>query len=117
MSITCNLERLLTLSSLGLRSQPFLNDGLIKRLLQLIHSGHAKLKLNALWALKNLIFKYTSGRKQAIMNEFGWDEIERHVVAASLVQLKCSLWMQVTLGPGFGSSGASPARLAQFCVL
>ena len=48
----------------------------------MIHSGHAKLKLNALWALKNLIFKYTSGRKQAIMNEFGWDEIERHVVTS-----------------------------------
>ncbi|THH14939.1 hypothetical protein EW146_g5460 [Bondarzewia mesenterica] len=54
----------------------FLKEGLVKRLSQLLHSGYAKLRLNALWAVKNLLFKCKSSTKQAVMGELGWAEIK-----------------------------------------
>jgi HEAT repeat protein len=40
-------------------------------------SGHAELRLNALWALKNLVYKCSSSIKRAILKEIGWGELER----------------------------------------
>ncbi|KAI0029217.1 ARM repeat-containing protein [Vararia minispora EC-137] len=57
--------------------QPFLDQGLVKRLSNLMNSGHAELRLNALWALKNLVYKCTSNVKRTVLKEIGWSEIDK----------------------------------------
>ncbi|KAI0318921.1 ARM repeat-containing protein [Amylostereum chailletii] len=60
--------------------QPFLEQGLVKRLAQLMGSGHAELRLNALWAVKNLVYKCNSTIKRGIMKEIGWKELDKLLV-------------------------------------
>jgi armadillo repeat-containing protein 8 len=60
-----------------MRKKPFLELGLVKRLSHLIDSEHAELRLSALWAVKNLVHRCSSGTKRAILKEVGWNEIEK----------------------------------------
>ncbi|TFY75860.1 hypothetical protein EWM64_g8156 [Hericium alpestre] len=57
--------------------QPFLDQGLVKRLLQLLGSEYSELRLNALWAVKNLVYKCSAGTKRSVLREIGWKEIGR----------------------------------------
>ncbi|KAH9071040.1 ARM repeat-containing protein [Lactarius deliciosus] len=45
---------------------PFLEQGVAARLARLLHSSHAELRLSALWALKNLVYKCTPDTKRAL---------------------------------------------------
>ncbi|KAH6903435.1 armadillo-type protein [Coprinopsis sp. MPI-PUGE-AT-0042] len=54
-----------------------LEEGVMAHLLQLIHSEDAddrsiSLRLNAMWAVKNLLFKSPIEMKKDVMNQFGW---------------------------------------------
>ncbi|KAG2024027.1 BSP2p, variant 2 [Coprinopsis cinerea AmutBmut pab1-1] len=58
----------------------FLDQGVMPRLMQLIHAGDGRasdeyansLRLNAMWAVKNLLWKSTTETKRDVMNQFGW---------------------------------------------
>ncbi|KAI0045366.1 ARM repeat-containing protein [Auriscalpium vulgare] len=57
--------------------KPFMAQGLVKRLSQLLRSGHAELRSNALWAVKNLVYKGSSNSKQTVLKEIGWNELDK----------------------------------------
>ncbi|KAI0373038.1 ARM repeat-containing protein [Pilatotrama ljubarskyi] len=52
-----------------------LEQGAIPRLVQLLHSDDTELKLNALWAFKNLLYKADPELKREVMSAIGWSEI------------------------------------------
>ncbi|KAH9022341.1 armadillo-type protein [Lactarius pseudohatsudake] len=55
---------------------PFLEQGVAARLARLLHSSHAELRLSALWALKNLVYKCTPETKRVIMADVGWPALD-----------------------------------------
>lgn len=59
--------------------QVSLEQGVVARLVELIHSGEPGLRLNALWALKNLLYKSSSQIKRSVMHQVGWPELETYV--------------------------------------
>jgi len=50
------------------------NDG-VPRLVSLVHSMDSSLRLNAIWALKNIVFKAESYIKDQIIKELGWEQL------------------------------------------
>ncbi|OCH93874.1 ARM repeat-containing protein [Obba rivulosa] len=52
-----------------------LERGVLERLVELLHSGDAGLRLNALWAIKNLLYKGSSGLKRKVMDAVKWPEL------------------------------------------
>ncbi|KAI9065407.1 ARM repeat-containing protein [Trametes sanguinea] len=52
-----------------------LEQGVIPRLVQLLRSSDIELKLNALWAFKNLLYKATPELKREVIGAIGWSEI------------------------------------------
>ncbi|KAI0362524.1 ARM repeat-containing protein [Trametes cingulata] len=52
-----------------------LEQGAVPRLVQLLHSEDKELKLNALWAFKNLLYKADPELKREVMSAIGWSEI------------------------------------------
>lgn len=55
---------------------PFLEQGVVTRLARLLRSPSTELRLSALWALKNLLYKSASETKRAIMADVGWSSID-----------------------------------------
>ncbi|KAF8881879.1 hypothetical protein BD779DRAFT_1675220 [Infundibulicybe gibba] len=53
----------------------FLEQGLTARLIQMLQSGEPAFSLNALWALKNLMYKATSNIKRDVMGQVGWKNL------------------------------------------
>ena len=60
-----------------------LEQGLIARLVELTKSDDRGLRLNALWAFKNLLHKSSSALKQTVMTALGWNTLSRCVGLAS----------------------------------
>ncbi|KDQ61261.1 hypothetical protein JAAARDRAFT_125390 [Jaapia argillacea MUCL 33604] len=58
----------------------FVENGLIPRLVQFIHAENPTLKLNSLWALKNLLNKSSGELKKKVMDLLGWDELANMLV-------------------------------------
>ncbi|KAI0929233.1 hypothetical protein AcW1_006226 [Taiwanofungus camphoratus] len=56
--------------------QMLLDQGVVPRLAQLLSSGEHTLRLNALWAIKNLLYKSSSEVKRKVMDGIGWDELQ-----------------------------------------
>ncbi|KAI0723864.1 ARM repeat-containing protein [Cerioporus squamosus] len=52
-----------------------IEQGVITRLVQLLNTGDSALRLNALWAFKNLLYKATPDLKRQVMNRIGWQEV------------------------------------------
>jgi len=52
-----------------------LENGGVQRLVTLVHSTNSSLRLNAIWALKNIVFSAESQIKDKIMKELGWDQL------------------------------------------
>ncbi|EDR07124.1 uncharacterized protein LACBIDRAFT_147635, partial [Laccaria bicolor S238N-H82] len=50
----------------------YLEQGLLKRLVAVLNSGDRTLKVNALWAIKNLVRKTETETKRDVMREVGW---------------------------------------------
>ncbi|OBZ65761.1 Acetolactate synthase, mitochondrial [Grifola frondosa] len=61
-----------------------LEKGVLERLVQLIGSGDSGLKLNALWAIKNLLYKSNVEVKRKVMNAIGWHELGSLLTDADL---------------------------------
>lgn len=55
--------------------QSLLEEGVITRLVQLLRADDKELKLDALWAFKNLLYKATPELKREVMSAIGWTEI------------------------------------------
>ena len=55
-----------------------LEQGLISRLVDLTKSDDRGLRLNALWAFKNLLHKSSSAQKQTVMTALGWSTLSRY---------------------------------------
>lgn len=54
-----------------------LEQGLIVRLVDLTKSDDRGLRLNALWAFKNLLHKSPSALKQTVMTALEWSTLSR----------------------------------------
>ena len=55
---------------------PFLKQSIASRLSRLLSSPSAELRLSALWALKNLVYKCAPETKRAIMADVGWTALD-----------------------------------------
>ncbi|RPD80440.1 ARM repeat-containing protein [Lentinus tigrinus ALCF2SS1-7] len=55
-----------------------IEQGVIARLVLLLNTHDSALRLNALWAFKNLLYKATPELKRQVMNSIGWQEV-RHL--------------------------------------
>lgn len=51
------------------------------RLLELLQTSDAALKLNSLWAVKNLLRNSTTETKRSVMSKLGWDRVVRFVLS------------------------------------
>lgn len=63
-----------------------LDQGLITRLVQLLNSDDLGLRLNSLWAFKNLLHKSSADLKNTVMESIGWRNLS-----------KCGLSMHLTI--------------------
>ena len=61
-----------------------LEQGLIARLVDLTKSDDRGLRLNALWAFKNLLHKSSSAQKQTVMTALGWNILSRYHISPLL---------------------------------
>ena len=57
--------------------QTLIDQGVMSRLVVLLNTGDSALRLNALWAFKNLLYKATPELKRQVMNHLGWQEIRQ----------------------------------------
>ena len=55
--------------------QVVLDNGGVQCLVNLVHSSNSNLRLNAIWALKNIVFNSESQIKDKIRKELGWDQL------------------------------------------
>ncbi|KAJ2929905.1 hypothetical protein H1R20_g7191, partial [Candolleomyces eurysporus] len=54
----------------------YLEQGLMPRLVHLLlHSGDSAIRMNALWAIKNLLYKSSTETKRDVMRELGWPRV------------------------------------------
>ncbi|KAJ2912220.1 hypothetical protein MD484_g8193, partial [Candolleomyces efflorescens] len=54
----------------------YLEHGLMPRLVQLLlRSGDGAIRMNALWAIKNLLYKSSTETKRNVMRELGWTQV------------------------------------------
>jgi len=58
-----------------------LEKGLIARLVDLTKSDDRGLRLNALWAFKNLLYLSPSVQKQTVMTALGWNTLSRYHIS------------------------------------
>lgn len=58
-------------------AQTLIEQGAMERLVQLLNTGDPELRLNALWAFKNLLYKATPDLKRQVMSCIGWAEISK----------------------------------------
>ena len=54
-----------------------IDQGAITRLVQLLNTGDVELKLNGLWAFKNLLYKATPDLERQVMSSIGWTEMNK----------------------------------------
>lgn len=59
-------------TELNLLLQDFMENGLVERLIQLLNTQDLELRLNSLWAVKNLLRKTTVETKKKVMSQLGW---------------------------------------------
>lgn len=69
-TVVCNLVN----ESSPLRDV-LVTQGLLPRLVQLVHSGDPALRQNGLWAIKNLLYRCPQAIKRQVMDALGWDEL------------------------------------------
>lgn len=50
------------------------------RLLELLQTSDAALRLNSLWAVKNLLRNSTTETKRSVMSKLGWDRVVKFVI-------------------------------------
>ena len=58
---------------------PFLKQGVATRLARLLRSPSSELRLSALWALKNLVYKCAPETKRSIMADVGWPALDERL--------------------------------------
>ena len=80
------------------------------RLVQLLNNEDPELRLNALWAFKNLMYKGTPEQKRQAMSSIGWANMNKYV-SPSRVRIHSSIpavcfWM--------GTSESASKRFTSF---
>ncbi|KAJ3413330.1 Armadillo repeat-containing protein 8 [Chytridiales sp. JEL 0842] len=56
-----------------------MENGAVEKLITLVDSSNSTLRLNSVWALKNLLFQAESEIKHTVMGMFGWGKLARLV--------------------------------------
>ena len=57
------------------------------RLVELLKSHDAALRLNALWAIKNLLRKTAIDTKRDVMDHLGWRDLSQYVLSLGCTHL------------------------------
>ncbi|RSH90252.1 hypothetical protein EHS25_001586 [Saitozyma podzolica] len=65
-----------------------LQGGGIELMCELTHSNHEPLALNALWALKNLLFHANDAMKTQVMSVLGWDTLRLYLSPSTTLSLR-----------------------------
>lgn len=55
----------------------FIRDGGMARLAELADSEESAVRVNALWAFRNALFKATSEESRAVLGVLGWTRLQR----------------------------------------
>ncbi|KAI8926600.1 armadillo-type protein [Entophlyctis helioformis] len=80
-SVPVQIEASATLCNIVLDFSPMkkivLDQGGVKRLVELIDTTERALRLNAVWALKNIIYQTDSPTKGIVMQQLGWQRLLR----------------------------------------
>ncbi|TFK46722.1 ARM repeat-containing protein [Heliocybe sulcata] len=61
----------------------FLEQGIVARLMQLLNGDDPALRLNAIWAIKNMMYRGTHEAKRSVLNQVGWKHISELLTDAS----------------------------------
>lgn len=59
--------------------QKLIDTGGIKVLVELTHSKSSKVRLNTLWAIKNMVFAASSDLKRLVCTQIGWNHFKLYV--------------------------------------
>ncbi|KAG6884081.1 hypothetical protein C0992_007057, partial [Termitomyces sp. T32_za158] len=70
LAVVCNL-----VNNFSPLRAVLLEDGLVERLVEILGYDEPALRVNALWALKNLLYRSELDLKKRIMKEVGWSRI------------------------------------------
>lgn len=57
-----------------------MEHGMTARIAELSRSPEDKLRVSALWAVKNLLNKATTEEKQIVMRDVGWEYLKQYVL-------------------------------------
>ncbi|PIL24324.1 hypothetical protein GSI_14077 [Ganoderma sinense ZZ0214-1] len=100
-----------------------IDQGAITRLVQLLNTGDVELKLNALWAFKNLLYKATPDLKRQVMSSIGWGEMNNLLVDPDMRIQEQALHIMRHVADGvdevefvFSEMGGSEAMLGSLAV-
>ena len=61
--------------------QTLVEQGAMTRLVQLLNTEDAELRLNALWAFKNLLYRASPELKGQAMSKIGWANLNRQALS------------------------------------
>ena len=68
-----------------IRMKTILEQGILSRLIEFARSQEPHLKLSAIWAIKNILYKATTEEKKSIMKQLGWDYLKAYVRKSILI--------------------------------
>ncbi|KZT27288.1 ARM repeat-containing protein [Neolentinus lepideus HHB14362 ss-1] len=61
----------------------FLEQGIVPRLMQLLNGEDPALRLNAIWAFKNIMYRATHEVKRNVLNQVGWNQVSHLLTDAN----------------------------------
>ena len=64
----------------------FIRDGGMAGLAELADAEESAVRVNALWAFRNALFKATSEESRTVLGVLGWSKIQRRVFNCSSIQ-------------------------------
>ncbi|PAV23692.1 ARM repeat-containing [Pyrrhoderma noxium] len=74
MTSICNL-----VNNFSPLRKTILEQGILSRLIEFARSQEPHLKLSAIWAIKNILYKATTEEKKSIMKQLGWDYLKAYL--------------------------------------
>jgi hypothetical protein len=57
----------------------FIRDGGMVRLAELTDDPESAVRVNALWAVKNSLFKSTTSENRVVLGVLGWERLNRYI--------------------------------------
>jgi hypothetical protein len=97
--------------------QALLQGGGIELMCELTHSNHEPLALNALWALKNLLFHANDAMKTQVMSVLGWDTLRLYVASTIMILDARQLQSHVVWDPRISTDSSRRSYLSPSTTL